>query len=137
MISLDFRYCHEFSDHIHHFSFSPLNGIIWIVLSFILVLSCIYCQLFAQSLVNIMVFRSVLVGSDNLSAYTTLYMLKGFLSCFNFCLFPDYEYFIFPSEILFSQVFLFRILSLSSLELLFIYLLKYFSSIFILCYFLT
>ena len=71
----------NFTDHIHHFSFSPVKGIIRTVFSFILVLSCISCHILAQSSDLFVVFRNILEGSRKLSASTALYQLKVFDVC--------------------------------------------------------
>ena len=81
----------NFPEHIRHFSFSPLKGIIRIVFSSILVLSCISCQIFTQSSGIILVIQSMLEVSNNLSASSALYTLKGFDVCFNFCLFQYHD----------------------------------------------
>ena len=42
----------------------------------------------------------MLKGSDNLSASTYIYMLKGFVVCFKLCLFTDYDLITFPPQVL-------------------------------------
>ena len=58
----------------------------------------------------------MLGGPDNLSASIAIYTSKCFVMCFNFCLFPDYDQVVFPSQILISQVFPIIILSHSLLS---------------------
>ena len=106
-----------FTYHIHHFSFSTLKGIIWIVFFPILVTSCIYCHLSPQSSGLLIVLQSMSEGSDNLSASSAIYTLKCSDVCFNFCSFTDYDQVILPPHPLFYQVLPIIILSPSILEL--------------------
>ena len=59
---------------------------------------------------------ALLEGSNNLSASTDIYMLKGFVICFKLCLFTDCDYINFPSQTCQHQNFLIRTLSYSLLE---------------------
>ena len=102
-------------DHICQFTPSPLKRILQIVFSSIFVLSCIYCHISPQGFVLLVVLLSMLVVSNNLSDLSALYTLKGFLICFNLCLFTYYDSVIPPSKILPSLVFLIMILSFSFL----------------------
>ena len=70
------------TDHIFHFYFPPLKGIIWIVFLFILVISCISYQFFPQGSGLLIVLRSMLEVLDNFSASTDLYTLKYFCRVF-------------------------------------------------------
>ena len=58
------------------FSFSPVKGIIRIVFSYILVLSCVFCHIFAQSYDILILLSSILEDPDNLSPSTAIYMLN-------------------------------------------------------------
>ena len=53
---------------------------------------------------------------NNRSTSISIYTLKGFVVCFQIFLFIDYDSVVFPSQILLSQVFLFKIVSTSFLE---------------------
>ena len=125
------------TDHIFHFYFPPLKGIIWIVFLFILVISCISYQFFPQGSGLLIVLRSMLEVLDNFSASTDLYTLKYFCRVFellfvsrlrlSFFLITNITLSSFTNYNSFSPFF--RIIFISFLESL--------SHVFLCCYFLT
>ena len=117
----------NFPVHIHQFYFLFVKGIIRIVFFYILVLSCISCQIFDQSFGLIVLLWIMSEFSDDLSDFFAIYTSKVVVVCFNLCLFTDYHEVIFPSQILLSQIFTIIIISPSFIEIFYYLFLEYFS----------